>query len=142
MSSEIHLPSPGELVIHDYRTNKPVAVHESLKVLQWNIERNYGNLFGSQIAKISVKLIMNHIESEAIIKIIQDLDPDVIILQEVDVFCKRSGNRDHMQELCKSLELLGGFVCEFEELDSPIRKLRDAVSSFCRSFSSSCLMDF
>jgi hypothetical protein len=32
-----------------------------------------------------------------------------------------------MQELCKSLELLGGFVCEFEELDSPIRKLRDAV---------------
>jgi hypothetical protein len=33
-----------------------------------------------------------------------------------------------MQELCKSLELLGGFVCEFEELDSPIRKLRDAVS--------------
>lgn len=55
------------------------------------------------------------------------MDPDVILLQEVDIFCKRSGNRDHMQELCKSLELLGGFVCEFEELDNPIRKLRDAV---------------
>lgn len=66
-------------------------------------------------------------ESEAIIKSIQDLDPDVIILQEVDIFCKRSGNRDHMQELCKSLQLLGGFVCEFEEIDSPVRKLRDAV---------------
>jgi hypothetical protein len=32
-----------------------------------------------------------------------------------------------MQELCMTLELKGGFVCEFEELDSPVRKLRDAV---------------
>lgn len=69
---------------------------------------------------------MPKLESEAIIKIIQDLDPDVILLQEVDIFCKRSGGRDHMQELCKALHLKGAFVCEFEELDSPIRKLRDA----------------
>ncbi|KAG1059385.1 hypothetical protein G6F42_028339 [Rhizopus arrhizus] len=101
------LPSPGDIVIHDFRPQEKPMVNESLKVLQWNIERNY--------------------ESEAIIKSIQDLDPDVIILQEVDIFCKRSGNRDHMQELCKSLQLLGGFVCEFEEIDSPVRKLRDAV---------------
>lgn len=67
-------------------------------------------------------------ESEEIIKVIQDLDPDVIMLQEVDIFCKRSGNRDHMQELCKALKLKGGFVCEFQELDSPLRGLRDAVS--------------
>lgn len=100
------LPSPGDIVIHDYRPQEKPIVNESLKVLQWNVERNY--------------------ESEAIIKSIQDLDPDVIILQEVDIFCKRSGNRDHMQELCKSLALLGGFVCEFEEIDSPVRKLRDA----------------
>lgn len=31
-----------------------------------------------------------------------------------------------MQELCNSLQLKGGFVCEFEELDSPLRSLRDA----------------
>ncbi|KAI9364123.1 Endonuclease/exonuclease/phosphatase [Pilaira anomala] len=97
---------PGEVIIHDYRPVEKPKVPEALKVFQWNIERNY--------------------ESEAIIKIIQDLDPDVIVLQEVDIFCKRSGNRDHMQELCKSLQVKGGFVCEFEELDSPIRKLRDA----------------
>lgn len=37
-----------------------------------------------------------------------------------------------MQELCKALKVLGGFVCEFQELDSPIRRLRDAVRpSFC-----------
>lgn len=31
-----------------------------------------------------------------------------------------------MQELCKSLQVKGGFVCEFEELDDPMRTLRDA----------------
>lgn len=31
-----------------------------------------------------------------------------------------------MQELCKALQVKGAFVCEFEELDSPNRKLRDA----------------
>ncbi|KAI8884393.1 hypothetical protein K501DRAFT_81060 [Backusella circina FSU 941] len=100
------LPAPGEIVIHDYRPKEPIEPNESLKVLQWNIERNY--------------------ESETIIKTIKDLDPDVIILQEIDIGCKRSGGYDHMQELCMTLELKGGFVCEFEELDSPIRKLRDA----------------
>lgn len=100
------LPKPGEIVVHDFRPSEKPIVGESLKVFQWNVERNY--------------------ESEAIIKVVQDLDPDVIILQEVDIFCKRSGNRDHMQELCKILELKGGFVCEFEELDDPMRKLRDA----------------
>ncbi|KAI7899405.1 uncharacterized protein BX663DRAFT_521629 [Cokeromyces recurvatus] len=99
------LPSPGEIVIYDYRPKDKPIVGESLKVLQWNIERNY--------------------ESEAIIETIQDLDPDVILLQEVDIYCKRSGNRDHMQELCKALQLLGCFVCEFEELDSSVRRLRD-----------------
>lgn len=91
--------------------------------------------------KISVQLTLYNIESEVIIKTIQDLDPDVVLLQEVDIFCKRSGNRDHMQELCKSLELLGGFVCEFEELDSPDRKLRDAVSPFIGLFTRLRLMD-
>lgn len=49
------------------------------------------------------------------------------MLQEVDVYCKRSGNRDHMKELCKALKVKGGFVCEFQEIDSPVRSLRDAV---------------
>ncbi|KAI8367759.1 Endonuclease/exonuclease/phosphatase [Blakeslea trispora] len=99
------LPKPGEIIIHDYRPEEQPTPRESLKVLQWNVERNY--------------------ESEAIIKAIRDLDPDVVLLQEVDILCKRSGDRDHMEELCKSLKLLGGFLCEFEELDSPVRSLRD-----------------
>ncbi|CAO3631731.1 unnamed protein product [Mucor hiemalis] len=66
------LPKPGDIVVHDFRPSEKPNVQESLKVFQWNVERNY--------------------ESEAIIKIIQNLNPDVIILQEVDIFCKRSGN--------------------------------------------------
>ncbi|CEG75816.1 hypothetical protein RMATCC62417_10800 [Rhizopus microsporus] len=103
----MELPTPGQIVTYDYRTTESqVNQVQDLKILQWNVERNY--------------------ESEEIIKVIQDLDPDVIMLQEVDIFCKRSGNRDHMQELCKALKLKGGFVCEFQELDSPLRGLRDA----------------
>ncbi|KAG0750466.1 hypothetical protein G6F57_003771 [Rhizopus arrhizus] len=103
----MELPIPSQVVIHDYRAdNKSSTEPESLKILQWNVERNY--------------------ESEEIIRVIRDLDPDVIMLQEVDILCKRSGNRDHMQELCKALKLKGGFVCEFQEIDSPIRTLRDA----------------
>lgn len=39
------LPLPGEIVIHDYRPQEKPIVNESLKVLQWNIERNYGIVF-------------------------------------------------------------------------------------------------
>lgn len=36
------LPLPGEIVIHDYRPQEKPTVNESLKVFQWNVERNYG----------------------------------------------------------------------------------------------------
>lgn len=39
------LPLPGEIVVHDYRPQEKPIVNESLKVLQWNIERNYGIVF-------------------------------------------------------------------------------------------------
>ncbi|KAI8992245.1 hypothetical protein BDB01DRAFT_777647 [Pilobolus umbonatus] len=98
------LVKPGEILEYDYRDGSSKC--DSLKVLQWNIERNY--------------------ESEAIIQTLKDLDADIMILQEIDIFCRRSGNRNHMEELCRELKVKGGFLCEFEELDSPLRSIRDA----------------
>ncbi|KAI8138339.1 Endonuclease/exonuclease/phosphatase [Fennellomyces sp. T-0311] len=97
---------PGELLTYDFRPlNARVEPVRSLKILQWNIERNY--------------------ESQAIIATLKQLDAHVIVLQEIDIGCKRSQSRNHMLELCKSLGVKGGFVCEFEELESPIRRERD-----------------
>lgn len=36
------LPLPGQVVIHDYRPDVKPVVNDGLKVLQWNVERNYG----------------------------------------------------------------------------------------------------
>lgn len=39
----MELPIPSQIVIHDYRAdNKSSTEPESLKILQWNVERNYG----------------------------------------------------------------------------------------------------
>ncbi|KAI7875698.1 hypothetical protein K492DRAFT_240132 [Lichtheimia hyalospora FSU 10163] len=101
--------APGELLTFDYRisdsTNNIGSPPCSLKIVQWNVERNY--------------------ESAAILDTLKELDADVYILQEIDIGCRRSENRDHMQELCKALKVKGGFVCEFLEIDSPIRQPRD-----------------
>ncbi|KAG0164612.1 hypothetical protein DFQ28_010066 [Apophysomyces sp. BC1034] len=99
------LPLPGEFLVYDYRKDISTLQKSSLKILQWNVERNY--------------------ESEAIIATLKELDPDIAILQEIDINCKRSQNRNHMQELCQKLRVKGGFVCEFLELDSPRRRQCD-----------------
>ncbi|KAG2227642.1 hypothetical protein INT45_004683, partial [Circinella minor] len=101
---------PGQLLTYDFRSlnNINPATEEpkrSLKILQWNIERNY--------------------ESDAIITTLKKANADVIILQEIDIGCKRSQGRNHMLELCEALGVKGGFVCEFLELESPIRTPRD-----------------
>lgn len=78
------------------------------------------------------------LESKAIIDTLKELDADVYILQEIDIGCRRSGSRDHMKELCKALKVKGGFVCEFLEIDSPIRQPRDEVSCMIHNVSYCC----
>lgn len=132
---------PGELLVYDYRPPRTnIAVKESLKILQWNVERNYGTqklfLLIMNRALHTIKRPSNrstYKESDAILAILKKLDADVLILQEVDIGCRRSENRNHMQELCKALQVKGGFVCEFIEIDSPIRQPRDEVwTASCR----------
>lgn len=80
------------------------------------------------------------IESKAIIDTLKELDADVYILQEIDIGCRRSGSRDHMEELCKALKVKGGFVCEFLEIDSPIRQPRDEVGCVIHDISHQLLL--
>lgn len=47
------LPQPGQVIIHDYRPEHKPVVNDGLKVLQWNIERNYGNFFENSRAFLS-----------------------------------------------------------------------------------------
>jgi hypothetical protein len=122
---------PGEVVEYDYRpfTKSTDSPTSRLKMLQWNVERNYSkridtitrNLFNSLSSTLSI-------EADGILQKIKELDPDVCVLQEVDIGCQRSQNRNHMEELCRKLKMKGAFVCEFWELDDPLRKPRDAVS--------------
>ncbi|KAI9593548.1 Endonuclease/exonuclease/phosphatase [Syncephalis fuscata] len=104
------LPAPGTLLVYDYRPSSatPIPAPTSfrpLRVLQWNVERNY--------------------EAGRIIEIIREIDPDIACLQEIDINCKRSGSRNHLHELAKALQMRAGFVCEYEELESVVRSPRD-----------------
>ncbi|KAJ2963410.1 hypothetical protein NQZ79_g1521 [Umbelopsis isabellina] len=97
--------NPGEVLTYDFRYEQHSQPKKSLKVLQWNVERNY--------------------KPQEIIETLKRLDPDIAIVQEIDICCKRSGNADHMKNICMALGWKGGFVAEFLELESPIRLDQD-----------------
>ncbi|CAG8451861.1 3256_t:CDS:2 [Acaulospora colombiana] len=62
---------------------------------------------------------------EQILSVLEELDPDIAFIQEVDINCKRSGSKNHFKEIATKLGWKGGFVCEFLEVESEIRKERD-----------------
>lgn len=96
----------NKLIVHDYRKDKSgnVSCHQSmvtLKCIQWNIERGY--------------------KLDKIIEILKEHHADIIILQELDIGCERSAQRDCAKELAVALEMKCVFMSEFEELHSPLR---------------------
>lgn len=113
MDETFILPEPGELVIYDFRKTKNVDNRsnnvnnpiDSIKCLQWNVERNYC--------------------ASKILTTLEELDPDIAFIQEIDINCKRSGSRNHFKEIASRLGWKGGFVCEFFELESELRTERD-----------------
>jgi hypothetical protein len=69
--SEFILPTPGSLLVYDCRTSNrepPVlpTSFQPLRVLQWNVERNY--------------------KADRIIEIIRELDPDIVCLQVCNIY--------------------------------------------------------
>ncbi|HVQ12992.1 MAG TPA: hypothetical protein VMS40_05350, partial [Vicinamibacterales bacterium] len=69
---------------------------ERLKVITWNIERGQ--------------------EYSSILAVLRDLDADILLLQEVDRFCRRSGNRDVARDLADALEMNWISGGEFQEI--------------------------
>ncbi|CAG8439695.1 6488_t:CDS:2 [Diversispora eburnea] len=72
---------------------------------EWNVERNYC--------------------ASEILSTLEELDPDIAFIQEIDINCKRSGDRNHFKEIASKLGWKGGFVCEFIELESELRTEMD-----------------
>ncbi|CAG8719981.1 5745_t:CDS:2, partial [Racocetra fulgida] len=114
MDDSYALPEPGEVITYDFRkiddfsqNQKPEIIDSTatFKCLQWNVERNYC--------------------SSQILSTLKELDPDIAFIQEIDIYCKRSENKNHFKEIASRLGWKGGFVCEFIELESEIRKDRD-----------------
>lgn len=75
------LPKPGDLLLQDYRDHDKAsqawvaaARGRPVRVVQWNIERGY--------------------KFEEIVQTLKILDADVLLLQEIDVGCDRSSQRD------------------------------------------------
>ena len=75
------LPKPGEILHIDFRADgagdaasAALSSGRPLRVVQWNIERGY--------------------KLDAIVRTLAAVDADVLILQEIDVGCDRSANRD------------------------------------------------
>lgn len=98
---EVHrlsLPFPGALVVQNFKIEKDKMKEEEsfITVVTWNINKGYR---------------FSHI-----VKMLRDLNPDVIILQEVDMYCQRSGNQDIGAALAQSLNMRSyAFACEFLE---------------------------
>ncbi len=74
----------------------PGGDRRALTVVTWNIER------GVQFQKIASTL--------------RALAPDIVLLQEVDRYCQRSGNRDVARELAQTLGMNWVTAGEFQEV--------------------------
>lgn len=103
---------PGDIILIDYRNNDGALLNNSqleekrpLKLVQWNIERNY--------------------KLELIIQKLKDLDADILCIQEVDIGVTRSGGVNGFEEIAMALKMAGAFVVEFIELEHPCRAAND-----------------
>jgi endonuclease/exonuclease/phosphatase family metal-dependent hydrolase len=82
------------------RVPPAAADRREIRVVTWNIER------GTQFQRIATTL--------------HALAPDVILLQEVDRYCKRSGNVDVARELAETLGMNWVSAGEFQEVGEAV----------------------
>jgi len=78
------------------RVRSASIARHSLEIVTWNIERG--------------------VKFQRILETLRSLDPDVILLQEVDRGCKRSGYRDVARDLAERLEMNWVSAGEFQEV--------------------------
>jgi endonuclease/exonuclease/phosphatase family metal-dependent hydrolase len=77
---------------------------DHLNMLTWNIRHGLGN--------------DGNVDLPRIVSIIQDLDPDIIALQEVDVDWERSGRTDQPREIAHALQMESCFGPNLTQLTS------------------------
>jgi len=84
---------PGEFIVHDYRSEEvrqryteDAKTKSDVRVIQWNIERGY--------------------KLPQIIEELKNNDADIICLQEIDISCERSSNKNVGEEIAKGTLLL------------------------------------
>ncbi|MEP6914681.1 MAG: endonuclease/exonuclease/phosphatase family protein [Acidobacteriota bacterium] len=90
-SAEIHRVT-GE----PFRVEQAAAIRGELDVLTWNIERG--------------------LAYDSILSVLRSLNPDVILLQEADQGCRRTGYRNVPKDLATALDMNWVAAGEFEEL--------------------------
>lgn len=90
-ADEIH-----QVVGEPARVTAPRAAAGALRVVTWNIERGA--------------------EFDRVLEALTRLDADLYLLQEVDMFCRRSGGRNVARDLAVALGLNWIFAGEFQEI--------------------------
>jgi endonuclease/exonuclease/phosphatase family metal-dependent hydrolase len=85
----------------------PVDV-ANLKIVTWNIER------GAQY--------------DSVLAVLRRLDADVLLLQEVDRFCRRTGYRDVARDLAAALDMNWISAGEFQEMGEARTRKRPAIT--------------
>ena len=79
---------------------KAVPSGTSLRLMSWNIDRGY--------------------EFDGLVKLIRDKQPEICLLQEVDLHDRRTKNRDVAREMAKTLGYNYSFGTEFQELSQGV----------------------
>lgn len=101
------LPPLDSIVdVNSEYTRTVIDSNRPLRVATFNVERGYF------LEKVLKELVI--------------ADVDVLLLQELDIACKRTGEVDVVKELAMALNMGGVFITEFEELDDPVRGDRRA----------------
>lgn len=78
------------------RTDRRVPAGVDLDIVTWNIERGQ--------------------EFEKILSILRSLDPDIVLIQEADRACRRTGYRDVARDLAHALGMNWVYAGEFQEI--------------------------
>ena len=105
MDNSSKLPQPGELIINNEHLEPISKEIEEVKIIEWNIER------GMVI--------------DGILKELENLKADILLIQEIDIDCERSKRINCLKMIAEKLKMSYAYVSEFCELYDEVRKEKD-----------------
>ena len=102
MDNSSKLPQPGELIINNEYLEPNSNEIKEVKIIEWNIER------GMVI--------------DGILKELENLKADILLIQEIDIDCERSKRINCLKMIAEKLKMSYAYVSEFCELYDYVRK--------------------